>query len=84
MPYWLVDTAMSTMIMLLAAVDEGLGALFFGIFQHQATLMRELGVPGGHQPIGTIAIGYRAPDRPSPSLARGRRPLDEVVHRGSW
>jgi nitroreductase len=83
-PYWLVDTAMSTMLMLLGAVDEGLGALFFGIFQNEAALMAELGVPDGYEPIGTIAIGYRAPDRPSPSLARGRRPLDEVVHRGSW
>lgn len=87
-PYWLVDTAMSSMIMLLAAVDEGLGALFFGIFDHEAALLAELGVPAGYRPIGTIAVGYRAvdpaADRPSGSLARGRRPLDEVVHRGRW
>jgi len=83
-PYWLVDTAMSTMLMLLAAVDEGLGALFFGIFSGEAELMAELGVPDGLKPIGTIAIGHRAPDRPSASLQRGRRGLDEVVHRGSW
>jgi len=83
-PYWLVDTAMSTMLMLLAAVDEGLGALFFGIFSNEAQLLDALGVPGGLTPIGTIAIGYRAPDRPSGSLQRGRRGLEEVVHRGRW
>ena len=31
-PYWTVDTSFAAMLMLLAAVDEGLGALFFGIF----------------------------------------------------
>ena len=83
-PYWLVDTAMSAMIMLLAAVDEELGALFFGIFHHQEALMAELGVPEGYRPIGTIAVGYPDVDRPSPSLARGRRPIDSLVHRGGW
>jgi nitroreductase len=85
-PYWLVDTAMSAMLALLAAVDGGLGALFFGIFAHQAAVLAELGVPDGYQPIGAIALGYPDPDgdRPSPSLARGRRPLDQLVHRGGW
>src|SRR5690349_13512756 len=83
-PYWLVDTAMSSMLMLLAAVDAELGALFFGIFDHEEALMAELGVPEGYQPIGTIALGYPADDRPSGSTGRGRRPLDEVVHRGRW
>ncbi|MGZ4693244.1 MAG: nitroreductase family protein [Acidimicrobiales bacterium] len=83
-PYWLVDTAMSSMLMLLGAVDADLGALFFGIFDHEDRLMAELGVPDGHQPIGTIAIGYPADDRPSGSAARGRRPLADVVHRGGW
>ena len=83
-PYWLVDTAMTSMLMLLGAVDEELGALFFGIFDHEQELMAELGVPDGYQPIGTIAIGYPADDRPSGSAARGRRPLQDVVHRGKW
>ena len=87
-PYWLVDTAMASMLMLLGAVDQGLGALFFGIFDHEAALLADLGVPEGYQPIGTIAVGYRSTepgaDRPSTSVARGRRPLDDVVHRGGW
>jgi nitroreductase len=30
-PYWDIDTGFMALLMLLAAVDEGLGALFFGI-----------------------------------------------------
>jgi nitroreductase len=86
MPYWLVDTAMSAMLILLGAVDAELGALFFGIFDHEDALMAELGVPDGYRPIGTIAIGYPATvvGRPSRSVERGRRPPDDVVHRGGW
>lgn len=83
-PYWLVDTSFLTMSILLAAVDEGLGALFFGLFEHQAAVMGELGVPEHLRPIGTIALGYPAPHERSRSVQRGRRPLDEVLHRGGW
>ncbi|MDQ1404190.1 MAG: hypothetical protein QOG03_2506, partial [Actinomycetota bacterium] len=30
-PYWDIDTGFASLLMLLTAVDEGLGALFFGI-----------------------------------------------------
>jgi len=83
-PYWLVDTAMATMLVLLGAVDEELGALFFGLFDHEQELMAELGVPAGLRPLGTVAVGYPAPDRPGRSSARGRRPLASIVHRGGW
>ncbi|MCX7619734.1 MAG: nitroreductase family protein [Acidimicrobiales bacterium] len=83
-PYWFIDTAMAVMAMLLTATDEGLGALFFGIFNNEAELMETFGVPPTHQPIGTLAVGYPAPDKPSRSAARPRRPLDEIVHRGRW
>ena len=84
-PYWDVDTGMASLLMLLTVVDAGLGACFFGIPpEHHASFRAAFGVPDGYVPIGTIAIGHRAPDRPSPSLRRGRRGLDEVVHRGRW
>jgi len=83
-PYWYLDTAMAAMAMLLAATNEGLGALFFGIFAREAELMAAFGVPETHRPIGTIAIGRPAPDEPGRSLRRGRRSLDETVHRGHW
>lgn len=84
--YWDVDTGFAAMLLLLAVVDEGLGALFFGIFQDEARLLVELGVPAGHHPIGTIALGYpEAGDQPASSATRRpRRPLEEVVHRGRW
>lgn len=84
-PYWDVDGAFATMLMLLTAVDEGLGGLFFGIFRGERELLADLGVPAAYRPIGAVALGYPAEDdRPSPSLARGRRPLADVVHRRRW
>ncbi len=83
-PYWLVDTAFATMLVLLSAVDAGLGAAFLGIFRGEADLLAALGVPQGYRPIGAVAMGYPAPDFPSPSLARGRRRLSDAVHRGRW
>jgi len=83
-PYWLVDTSFAAMVMLLAAVDEGLGAVFFGVGDTEA-LRREFGVLPDYAPIGAIAMGHpAADDRPSQSVRRGRRPRDEVVHRGRW
>jgi nitroreductase len=83
-PYWLIDTAFATMLLLLSASDAGLGAAFLGIFRGEAELLATLGVPDAYRPIGAVAMGYPAPDLPSPSLARGRRPTPEVVHRGRW
>lgn len=84
-PYWTVDTAFAAMSMLLAAEDEGLGALFFGIFRGREELLSALGVPEGLEPIGTIALGHRrADDAPGRSAGRGRPALDEFAHRGGW
>jgi nitroreductase len=82
-PHWHTDTAFAAMLALLTAVDLGLGALFFGV-RDPAALRAEFGVPDGFEPVGTLAIGYPAPDRRSASLARGRRPAEEVIHRGRW
>ena len=84
-PYWHVDTAMATMTLLHSAVAAGLGALFFGIFDHEEAICAELGIPAAVRPIGTVAIGYPAPEqRTSLSAQRGRPELSNVVHRGSW
>ena len=84
-PYWDVDTGMATMLILLTAVDEGLGALFFAISPvHLEPFRAAFDVPDEFTPIGAIAVGHRAQDTPSPSLRRGSRGLDEVVHRGCW
>jgi nitroreductase len=84
-PYWDIDTAFATMSLLLAATDEGLGALFFGIFQGERALLDALGVPAHLHAIGALALGYPASgDVPSPSLARGRKPIGAVVHWHTW
>ncbi|MCD9622503.1 nitroreductase family protein [Rhabdothermincola salaria] len=85
-PYWYVDTAFAAMVALLAAVDEGLGACFFGQFEHESALKASLGIPADRCPVGTIALGYADPlgDRRSFSAARPRRSLESVVHRGGW
>ncbi|HTF10444.1 MAG TPA: nitroreductase family protein [Asanoa sp.] len=84
-PYWDIDTGMASLLMLLTAVDEGLGACFFGIPPERLEGFREaFGVPAEFTPIGAVTVGYRAPDRRSPSLKRGRRSVDQVVHRGRW
>jgi nitroreductase len=85
-PYWHIDTGMASLLMLLTAVDEGLGACFFGIPPERLDAFRAaFGVPEAHTPIGCLSVGYPGgEDRRSPSLARGRRGVDAVVHRGRW
>jgi nitroreductase len=82
-PYWDIDTGFASLLMLLTAVDEGLGALFFGIFRPEG-FRKAFGVPDSYTPIGAIAVGYPEQDEPSPSLQRGRRQVEDVVHRGTW
>lgn len=86
-PYWHMDTAMASLLMLLTAVDEGLGACFFGVPSSRTQDFRaEFGVPDDYMPIGAITLGHRTDDLGSPGSAarRARKRLDEVVHRGSW
>ncbi len=85
-PYWDIDTGMAALLMLLTAVDEGLAACFFGIQpEHLASFREAFGVPAEYTPIGCVSVGYAGTeDRRSPSLRRGRRGIDEVVHRGHW
>ncbi len=82
-PYWFVDGGAAVQTLLLAAQDAGLGALFFGLFEHEAAVRERFGVPSSFRAIGAVALGHRAPDRPSQSRRR-RRGLDEVIHRGRW
>ncbi|MGW4909102.1 nitroreductase family protein [Streptomyces sp. NPDC004270] len=73
--------------MLLTAVDEGLGACFFGVMpEHLPSFRAEFGVPDEYDPIGGITVGYRADDLPPPTsrVKERRRGADEVIHRGHW
>lgn len=85
-PFWTVDTSMAIMLILLAAVDEGLGAWYFGITRGEDAVMRDLGVPPTCKLLGVIAIGQPSPDdKPrSAVFAKRRRPFDEMFHFGRW
>jgi nitroreductase len=85
-PYWHLDTAMASMLMLLTAVDEGLGACFFGVPGPAVPRLRdEFGVPAPYTPIGVVSLGHRTADLgPEGSARRGRPPVESVVHRGCW
>jgi nitroreductase len=82
-PYWYFDLGCACMLILLAAVDEGLAAAFTGVFRADE-LRKLLGIPEHVHPVGVISIGYPAEDVKSPSLKRGRRPFTEVVHYEHW
>ncbi len=82
-PYWWVDAGAAMMMLLLAAVDEGLGAGFLGAHA-VAELEEYLELPADMRAVGIVTLGHPAPDRRSGSLKRGRRPLEDVVHRERW
>src|SRR5205807_364660 len=82
-PYWHMDIGCAVMILLLAAVDEGLAAGYAGA-QDLAPLRELLGIPEEVTPVGVIPIGHRAPDTPSPSLKRGRVSDETYVHHERW
>ena len=82
-PYWHTDAGSALMILLLAAVDQGLAGAFVGLWDQQG--MRDLlGIPDHFTPVGVVMIGHGAPDVKSPSLKRGRRRLEDVLHYEHW
>ena len=85
-PYWDLDTAMAALLILLTAVDQELGACFFGIpAERVGAFTEEFGVPGTHRPIGAIAVGHPVAGGAKGSPARRERlGSDAVVHHGHW
>jgi nitroreductase len=82
-PYWWVDAGAAMMLLLLAAVEAGLAAGFFGV--HRLPQLKGLlDIPDDVSPIGVVTIGHPANDRRSGSLKRGWRAKDQVVHRERW
>lgn len=87
MPFWHMDAAMASLLILQTAVDEGLGSCFFGIPPGKVTAVRhEFAIPDAFDPVGVITLGHRVPDEGNAGspARRARRPLDDVLHRGGW
>ena len=84
-PYWDIDTGFAALLIHLTAVAEGLGSCFIGLpVETIPAFKAAFGVPEEFGPIGALTVGYGAPDKRSPSLRRGHRRMDEVVHHGRW
>lgn len=86
-PYWHVDAGMASLLILLTAVDEGLGACFFGVPGARITALREaFGIPADFAPVGAITVGHPVPaqDGRGSAATRKRRPVADVVHHGHW
>jgi nitroreductase len=81
-PYWWMDIGCTVMLILLAAVDEGLAAGFAG--GDFGAIRDELGMPADYTPVGVIPVGRPLPDKKSPSLKRGWRGLDEFARWEAW
>jgi nitroreductase len=81
-PYWWMDVGCTVMLILLAAVDEGLAAGFAG--GEFDAIRAEVGLPEDFTPVGVIPVGRPLPDKKSPSLKRGWRGLDEFARWETW
>ena len=81
-PYWWMDGGCTVMLIMLAAVDEGLAAGFAG--GDFEGIRVELGMPQDFTPLGVIPVGRPLPDKKSPSLVRGWRELDEFARWEAW
>jgi nitroreductase len=88
-PYWHTDAGAAMMLILLAAVNEGLGAGVAGVMgrEGQQRVQRALAMPESYTAVAIVAIGHEAPDARQfrgSAKTRKRRPLDDVVHRERW
>lgn len=88
-PYWHVDAGKAAMLVILAAIDEGLGAGVFGFPSERTSEIRALlRLPADVTPVEAITIGYPGDDTASDRLSsrgtRPRRPLDELVRWERW
>jgi len=88
-PFWYVDAGATLMLVLLAAIDEGLSAGVYGVPVELEPSVRELlQIPGELRIVAGVTIGRGAPDpawsaRTSRATQR-RRSLDELVHWNRW
>jgi nitroreductase len=84
-PYWDIDTGMAALMILLTAVDEGLGGCFFGAPpETHDDILETFDIPHDRNLLGVVSLGYPLPHAKSSSLERGLRGLDQVAHYGRF
>jgi nitroreductase len=84
-PYWFVDAGALMMLVLLAAIDEGLASAFIGHPDQKRIFGELLGLPEDVVPIGLALIG-KPGDAPLPGsrMKERRRTEEALVHREAW
>jgi len=84
-PYWFVDAGALMMLVLLAAIDEGLASAFIGHPDQKRIFGELLGLPEDVVPIGLALIG-KPGDAPLPGsrMKERRRTEDALLHREAW
>lgn len=84
-PYWFVDAGALMMLVLVAAIDEGLASAFIGHPDQQRIFTQVLGLPDEVVPIGLALLGKPGAAPPTGSrLKERRRPKDDLVHWQRW
>jgi nitroreductase len=81
--YWVQDCSNATMILLLAAHDQGLGAVWVGVYpveERVASLKQILGLPVSVIPLSVVPLGY-----PASTPERAEKRYNETrLHYNHW
>ena len=88
-PFWFVDAGAAMMLLLLAAIDEGLAAGVYGVTVPEMQQFKELlGIPPDVAVVAGVTMGRGRPDPNASSsssrMTQRRRSLDEVVKWEHW
>jgi FMN reductase [NAD(P)H] len=88
-PFWFVDAGAAMMLLLLAAINEGLAAGVYGVTVPEGQAFKDLlGIPDDVHVVAGVTVGKPRPD-PNASMATSRftqrrREFEEVVHWERW
>jgi FMN reductase [NAD(P)H] len=88
-PFWYVDAGAALMLVLLAAIDEGLAAGVYGVpVEEEARWRGLLGIPHDLHVVAGATLGYPLPDpewsKVTSRATQRRRDLDELVRWNRW
>jgi nitroreductase len=77
----LVDASFASLLILLGAVEQDLGACFIGSYNPEE-VAKVLSLPAHVRPVGLITIGYPAEQPQKPKTKK--IPLSKLVHFDKW
>jgi len=88
-PYWFVDAGAALMLLLLAAIDEGLAAGVSGVPREAAAELRDaFGIPDDVMVVALVTMGAAAPDPGWSAVTsrrtQPRRPPADIVRWERW